>query len=326
MAVGVLCECLCAGVPIVLAPNVKAVLAEHPAFPASLRELASWGVHMLEQAPQPRGVRMAPWEAIRRHHPEVPQVVIVVASGSDPRSRRLNLGHFAAGRWQLTDQPTDRAEVLVSGEGLQRGPVDVLGTLLHEAAHGLAYARKISDTSRQGRYHNRRYATLAGELGLDVAHRDPIGWSVTSVPESTTASYVEVLAELAEALVLWRRAEQPSPAGPAGPGTPWPAPVPVVGGSGWPIWCWSWPRSCVAPAPGRSNPTLPIDAYQRVAERACLDCCSQRVGAPSGPGSDLPAGRCGRGSRSAGRARRRWPVFRRRSRWVPVDCGCGARA
>jgi phosphopantothenoylcysteine decarboxylase len=50
MAVGVLCECLRAGVPIVLAPNVEAVLAERPAFPASLRELASWGVHVLEQA------------------------------------------------------------------------------------------------------------------------------------------------------------------------------------------------------------------------------------------------------------------------------------
>jgi hypothetical protein len=148
------------------------------------------------------------WTAIRTHHPDVPQVVIVVASGSDPRSRRLNLGHFAAGRWQLTDQPTDRAEVLVSGEGLKRGPVDVLGTLLHEAAHGLAYARKVSDTSRQGRYHNRRYANLARELGLDVAHLEPIGWSATSVPDQTAARYVEVLAE---ALVLWRRAEQAGP-------------------------------------------------------------------------------------------------------------------
>jgi hypothetical protein len=138
------------------------------------------------------------------------------ASGSDPRSRRLNLGHFAAGRWQLTspDAPTNRAEVLVSGEGLQRGPVDVLGTLLHEAAHGLAYARKIGDTSRQGRYHNRRYATLARELGLEVGHVQPIGWSSTSVPEPTTARYADVLAELAEALVLWRCAEQ----APAGPG------------------------------------------------------------------------------------------------------------
>ena len=96
------------------------------------------------------------WTTICRH-PDVLQVVIVVASGSDPRSRRLNLGHLAAGRWQLTspDQPTDRPEVLVSGEGLQRGPVDVLGTLLYEAAHGLASVRMVSDTSRQGRYHNR---------------------------------------------------------------------------------------------------------------------------------------------------------------------------
>jgi len=104
--------------------------------------------------------------------------------------------------------------VLVTGEGLRRGASEVLGTLLHEAAHGLAFARGISDTSRQGRYHNRRYAQLAGELGLDVAHTDPIGWSATSVPEATAARYTEVLAELAAALVLWRRAERAHPAGP----------------------------------------------------------------------------------------------------------------
>jgi hypothetical protein len=46
---------------------------------------------------------------VGHHHPDVPQVVIVVASGSDPRNRRLNLGHFAAGRWQLTDQPMARS-------------------------------------------------------------------------------------------------------------------------------------------------------------------------------------------------------------------------
>ena len=77
-----------------------------------------------------------PWTRLDRHPPpppDVPQVVIVVASSSDPRSRRLNLDHFAAGRWQLTDQATNRPEVLVSGEGVHRGRVDVLGTLLHKA-------------------------------------------------------------------------------------------------------------------------------------------------------------------------------------------------
>jgi hypothetical protein len=43
--------------------------------------------------------------------------------------------------------------VLISGEGPQRDPIDVLGTLLHEAAQGLAHARKVSDTSRGGSYH-----------------------------------------------------------------------------------------------------------------------------------------------------------------------------
>jgi hypothetical protein len=102
---------------------------------------------------------------------------------------------------------TDRHEVLVGGEGLQRGSSEVLATLLHEAAHGLAQARKLQDTSRGGRYHNRRYATLARELGLEVASVKPIGWSATTVPEHTTAAYAAQLEELQAALVLWRRQE-----------------------------------------------------------------------------------------------------------------------
>ena len=88
------------------------------------------------------------WTTIRTRHPDVPDVVLVIASGSE--GKRLNLGHFAPHRWQVNG--ADRHEVLVSGEGLQRGPIEVLGTLLHEAAHGLAYASKVSDTSRQGRH------------------------------------------------------------------------------------------------------------------------------------------------------------------------------
>jgi hypothetical protein len=143
------------------------------------------------------------WQTIRSRHPQVPEAVLVVASGAE--GKRLNLGHFAPHRWQVNG--ADRHEVLVGGEGLQRGPSDVLGTLLHEAAHGLAQARSIADTSRQGRYHNRRYATLARELGLEVASIQPIGWSATTVPGTTVAAYAGQLEELAAALVLWRRQE-----------------------------------------------------------------------------------------------------------------------
>ena len=73
---------------------------------------------------------------------------------------------------------------MISGEGLGRTPRDVLGTLLHEAAHALAAVCGIKDTSRQGRYHNTKYKMLAEELGLTVAFEPTIGWSITSVPDS----------------------------------------------------------------------------------------------------------------------------------------------
>jgi len=143
------------------------------------------------------------WTTIRTRYPDVPDVVLVVASGSE--GKRLNLGHFAPHRWEVAG--ADRHEVLVGGEGLHRGPLEVLGTLLHEAAHGLAQARSVQDTSRQGRYHNRRYAQLARELGLEVTSVKPIGWSATTVPEPTAAGYAGQLEELQAALVLWRRQE-----------------------------------------------------------------------------------------------------------------------
>jgi hypothetical protein len=70
------------------------------------------------------------WQTIRTRHPDVPEAVLVVASGSE--GKRLNWGHFAPRRWQVSG--ADRHEVLIGGEGLHRAPLEVLGTLLHEAA------------------------------------------------------------------------------------------------------------------------------------------------------------------------------------------------
>ena len=110
-------------------------------------------------------------------------------------------------RWHQTGAENRLPEVFVGGEGLARGPVDVLGTLLHEAAHALAHVRGVQDCSRQGRYHNRRFQALAAELGLRVEQVPVIGWSDTHVPEQTAASYAVQVAEFAEALVIHRYAE-----------------------------------------------------------------------------------------------------------------------
>jgi hypothetical protein len=144
------------------------------------------------------------WHAIRAQHPQIPPVVIIIASGTSGRDAKW--GHFSPLRWTV-DATGTVAEILISGEGLHRSPRAVLGTLLHEAAHALAAARGIKETSRQHRYHNRQFKALAEELGLVVQHDERIGWSLTSVPDRTAEIYARWLAKLHVAMTLWRHAE-----------------------------------------------------------------------------------------------------------------------
>jgi hypothetical protein len=166
------------------------------AEPNSPQAAASAVVAALERA----------WTAIGAYHPDVPQVVVVLGAGSESRRGLFKWGHFAAARWQVTD--TNRPEVLVSGEGLKRGARAVLATLLHEAAHGLANTRGVKDTSRQGRWHNRRFAALAGELGLRVVKDSGTGWSQTSLTDQLAGRYADQLTGLDAALGLWRHTER----------------------------------------------------------------------------------------------------------------------
>jgi hypothetical protein len=145
------------------------------------------------------------WESIRDRHPDVPKVVLTLGSGT-LKPGQLKYGHFAAERWSMLDG--DRLpELFLGGEGLKRGELGVLGTLLHEAAHGVAYVRKIKDTSRQGRYHNKRFQELGVQLGLTLECDPKIGWSVTSVPDGTARLYIAELAALKGALVAYRNNE-----------------------------------------------------------------------------------------------------------------------
>ena len=147
------------------------------------------------------------WRVIRARHGELPAVVIIIASGTE--RKQPVFGHHAPGRWQAGNE--QRAEIMISGEGLRRQPRDVLGTLLHEAAHALAAARGIKDTSRQHRYHNTKYKMLAEELGITVAFDPTIGWSLTTVPDHTAEDYADQLTALHAAMTLWRTDEELAP-------------------------------------------------------------------------------------------------------------------
>lgn len=147
------------------------------------------------------------WRAIQGNHHDVPEVIVTIGAGS--KAMGLVLGHFAANRWVAgqDDQARTIHELFVSGEGLQRGAADVLGTLLHEAAHAAAEARGIKDTSRQGRYHNAKFKAIGEEFGLSLSCDKTIGWSTTSVPAETAARYADQVHTLEGAMIAYRRAE-----------------------------------------------------------------------------------------------------------------------
>lgn len=146
------------------------------------------------------------WRAIRDAHPDVPEVVLIVGSGTAMRGA-ARYGHYANLRWRIVDGGRRLAEIFISGEGLERGAGAVMGTLLHEAAHAAAATRGVQDTSRRGQYHNKRFKELGEEFGLELEYDKRIGWSRTTLPESTRTQFADAIAELDRAIQAIRTSE-----------------------------------------------------------------------------------------------------------------------
>lgn len=149
------------------------------------------------------------WNAIRAQHRDIDHAVVIIGPGTGT-GRPAEHGHYGSLRWRHRHTDTDYAEVLVAGEGLNRQPAEVMGTLLHEAAHALADARKVKDTSRQGRWHNKKFAQLATELGLSVEADDTIGFR-TRITDLTAGRYQTTITALDAAITLFRHPVQAKP-------------------------------------------------------------------------------------------------------------------
>jgi hypothetical protein len=152
------------------------------------------------------GALTSAWRAIKARHAEVPEVVLTVGSGTIgvkawPGAVRSFRGRPLAARRHRTRRAVCR------GEGLQRGAGPVLATLIHEAAHGVAFARGVKDTSRGGKYHNKKFKDIAESMGLVIAHDPVIGFSPTTLPPSTAEQYRKVITALDAAITAYRHAE-----------------------------------------------------------------------------------------------------------------------
>lgn len=142
------------------------------------------------------------WADIRSHHPELPEAVMVLGSGIE-RGRLVKLGHWWGGQWVADGQA--RGEVLLAGEALHLQPSQVFEILLHEAAHGINAARRIKDTSRGGRYHNKQFAATAREVLLRVRPMPPYGLASTSLTPGALDRYGPTITRLGEAMRIARQ-------------------------------------------------------------------------------------------------------------------------
>jgi hypothetical protein len=155
------------------------------------------------------------WTEIRRHHPDVPAAVVTIGTGTPERGKGSRRPPATVnGARQLAAEHI-AAEVTETGTVRTRTAEQALAELLHDAAHALAEARDIADTSRQGRYHNTKYRDLAGELGLSVEQDRATGWSRTTATPDTLARYADQLAELRAALADYQPAPAPAADQPA---------------------------------------------------------------------------------------------------------------
>jgi len=161
-------------------------------------------------------------ETARRRQDDLPGLVetlqddVVVTTGG---TTRRAYGWFAEDTWRLGDRQVH--ELFLNADRRHRQPSvsaaeDVLVTLLHEACHVWAQANRIRDTSRDGRYHNRRFAEIALAIGLAVEKDMVIGHRTPGLSSWARTDYADLLSELERGLVL---AREPKPTGPVG-GTP----------------------------------------------------------------------------------------------------------
>jgi hypothetical protein len=155
------------------------------------------------------------WRQLQKVTPDLPDVVLIVGSGAASGE----WGHTWADRWVEGRPPTDdegaslaidgmtrKTEVFISGERLACGATLTLQTLCHEAAHVLARVRGVQDTSRQGRYHNRRFVELAALYGLEWAAPQAhpvIGFSAVTMTADAERRLRPVISRLDKAIRLY---------------------------------------------------------------------------------------------------------------------------
>jgi hypothetical protein len=147
-------------------------------------------------------------EGARRRSAELPglsehlQDNVVVVVGPTNRSAH---GWFQCGAWLHNECRVD--EIFLNASFAKGGDSaeGVATTLLHEGVHVWNNLNGVRDCSNRGRYHNRRFAEVALQLGLSVEKDDRFGHVTVGLQPSAQQEFADLLAELRDVLTIARR-------------------------------------------------------------------------------------------------------------------------
>lgn len=102
--------------------------------------------------------------------------------------RKMTLGSCSVNRvWEHkeTDKSPKKYEITISAEHLNRTIEEIVATLLHEMIHLYCSVTDIKETSNNHVYHNKKFKIEAEKRGLIISHAESIGWSITTLQDST---------------------------------------------------------------------------------------------------------------------------------------------
>lgn len=133
----------------------------------------------------------------------LPYAVVTVA-GDDSKGNKRKYGHFTVGQAWQAEEGQGFHEIMITGEGLQRGAIATFGTLAHETTHLYNTVQGVKDVDSNGR-HNQKFRDNAVRLfGLTIEQAGSIGWSQTSVSKSCAERWAEIIEGIEAELLLVR--------------------------------------------------------------------------------------------------------------------------
>lgn len=143
------------------------------------------------------------YKQVSKHHDVLPIIFTVALD-----ERNTKRGSYTYDKWTNHERTVD--EVFINSNILAEGAESVMRTVLHEAVHSLARKREVQETSRDGRYHNKKFKELAEEVGLVVKKDEKVGYCTPGLTDEAKVVYAGAVEKIAKVLEFW---QEPRPKG-----------------------------------------------------------------------------------------------------------------